>query len=128
MLNIKSIVAIAATVLPLVSARPAQLGVRAVLLPEDDPFYQAPATINSAAPGTVLKSRKVATSFLGLIPDPVEAWQLLYKTQSINGTAISAVTTVFKPLAPMADRFVSFHTAYDGASRDGKCDPSYNCA
>ncbi|KAF2160353.1 hypothetical protein M409DRAFT_70514 [Zasmidium cellare ATCC 36951] len=126
MLNIKSIVSIAAAVLPLVSARPASLGTRAVLLPEDDPFYQAPITIDSSAPGTVLKSRKVATSFFGFIPNPVEAWQLLYRTNAVNGTAISAVTTVFVPTGAKTDRFVSFHTAYDGSSRDGKCDPSYN--
>jgi pimeloyl-ACP methyl ester carboxylesterase len=54
----------------------------------------------------------------------VEAYQLLYRTTAINNSAIATVTTVFKPLIPQPDRFISFHTAYDSAST--LCDPSYN--
>lgn len=98
----------------------------AVVPPSDDPFYDPPAGFASQAPGTVLRTRQVVTSFLGLIPDPVEAWQLLYRTTAINGSAIATATTVFKPVNAMTDRFVSFHTAYDGAAQSGICDPSYN--
>jgi hypothetical protein len=70
-----------------------------------------------------------ASSFFGLVPDPIDAYQLLYRTTAINGTAISGVTTVFNPplsglLQP--NRFVTFDTAYDGAAQSGICDPSYN--
>lgn len=34
------------------------------------------------------------------------------------------MTTIFKPLSAKADRFVSFHTAYDSFAT--KCDPSYS--
>jgi hypothetical protein len=95
------------------------------LLPSLDPFYQPPAGFASQAPGAILRSRKIETAYLGLIPDQVQAWQLLYRTIAIDGSAIATVTTVFKPLVAKNDRFVSFHTAYDGAARSGICDPSY---
>ncbi len=92
--------------------------------PSTDPFYQPPAGFESTAPGTVLRSRNFVAAFFGLIPDPVEAYQLLYRTTAIDGSAIATVTTVFKPLFPKTDRFVSFHTAYDSSA--SICDPSYN--
>lgn len=96
------------------------------LLPSVDPFYQPPAGFEEQAPGTILRSRKISTAYFGLIPNPVHAWQLLYRTTAINGSAIATATTIFKPKEAKKDRFVSFHTAYDGASRTGSCDPSYN--
>jgi pimeloyl-ACP methyl ester carboxylesterase len=98
----------------------------AAILPQYDPFYTAPAGYSSKAPGTILRTRRVLTSYIGLIPDGVQAWQLLYRTTAINGTAIAAATTVFKPLNPKLDSFVSFHTAYDGSAETGACDPSFN--
>ncbi|KAL1588621.1 hypothetical protein WHR41_02697 [Cladosporium halotolerans] len=96
------------------------------LLPSLDPFYQPPAGFESQEPGAILRTRKVATAYFGLIPNPVQAWQLLYRTNAVDGSAIASVTTVFKPLVAKNDRFVSFQTAYDGAARSGVCDPSYN--
>ncbi|KAL5043015.1 hypothetical protein BDW71DRAFT_216570 [Aspergillus fruticulosus] len=91
--------------------------------PQTDPFYQPPPGFERHPPGTIFRERLVTTSFFGLIPDPVEAHQLLYRTTAINGSAITSVTTVFKPHRPKTDRFVSFHTAYDSASVT--CNPSY---
>ncbi|KAI5271562.1 LIP-domain-containing protein [Aureobasidium subglaciale] len=98
----------------------------AAILPQYDPFYNAPAGYASKAPGTILRTRRVITTYFGLIPDGVQAWQLLYRTTAINGTAIASATTVFKPLKPKANSFVSFHTAYDGSAVTGACDPSFN--
>jgi len=79
------------------------------VVPAQDPFYQPPAGFESKAPGSILRTRTVNLSFLGLIPDlSVQAYQLLYRTNSINGSAIAGVTTVFKPLIAKNDRFVSF--------------------
>lgn len=94
------------------------------LAPADDPFYQPPAGFESEAPGTILKQRSIPVAFLGLIPDPVESYQLLYRTTAINGSAIATVTTIFKPTNPKTDRFISFQTAYDSSATI--CDPSYN--
>ncbi|KAL4862423.1 hypothetical protein BDV12DRAFT_207224 [Aspergillus spectabilis] len=91
--------------------------------PSTDPFYIPPSGFESTSPGTILRQRRVITSFFGLIPDPVESWQLLYRTTAINGSAIATATTIFKPLFPKRDRFISFHTAYDSSSVS--CNPSY---
>ncbi|KAJ5721592.1 uncharacterized protein N7483_009526 [Penicillium malachiteum] len=93
-------------------------------VPSEDPFYQPPAGYESEEPGTILRQRTITVAFLGLIPDPVEAYQLLYRTTAINGSAIATVTTIFKPTNPKTDRFVSFQTAYDSSATI--CDPSYN--
>jgi hypothetical protein len=96
------------------------------LRPSVDPFYQPPAGFESTAPGTVLKTRTIIPALLGLLPSSLQAYQLLYRTTSINGTAIATVTTVFKPLVANAtlDKFISFHTAEDSSFVD--CAPSYN--
>ncbi|KAJ0416340.1 secretory lipase-domain-containing protein [Aspergillus carlsbadensis] len=95
-------------------------------IPEDpstDPFYKPPTGFEFREPGTILRQRKIRAAFFGLIPDPVDAYQLLYRTTAVNGSAIATVTTVFKPRYPYTDRFVSFHTEYDSSSVD--CNPSY---
>ncbi|KAJ5513504.1 Lipase secreted [Penicillium fimorum] len=94
-----------------------------VQAPDTDPFYQPPAGFASKAPGTVLSQRKVDVAFFGLIPLDVEAYQLLYRTTAIDGSAIATVTTIFKPKNAKLDRFVSFATAYDSSAT--KCQPSY---
>ncbi|KAJ1560906.1 hypothetical protein HK405_005555 [Cladochytrium tenue] len=116
------VAALAAFVFPLASALPlyARGGGSN---PLTDSFYTPPSGFESTAPGTILKTRSITASFFGLIPDLVEAYQLLYRTTAVNGSAIATVTTVFKPASPMTDRFVSFHTAYDSSSPT--CDPSY---
>ncbi|KAJ5991274.1 hypothetical protein N7499_011932 [Penicillium canescens] len=112
--------------LSIASALPAaDVSVRAVPQdPSTDPFYQPPAGFESKAPGTILRQRKISASFFGFIPNPVKAYQLLYRTTAINGSAIATVTTIFKPLIAKNDRFVSFHTAYDSSAV--KCNPSYS--
>lgn len=91
--------------------------------PGTDPFYIPPKGFDETAPGTILRQRIVPVSFFGFIPNPVEAYQLLYRTTAIDGSAIATVTTVFKPLIRKTDRFISFHTAYDSSA--AVCDPSY---
>ncbi|KAJ5595191.1 uncharacterized protein N7459_001399 [Penicillium hispanicum] len=116
--------ALVALMLAAVSARPTARPVhRRATAPSSDPFYQPPAGFASKEPGTILRQRNVTVGFLGLIPDPVEAYQLLYRTTAVNGTAIATVTTVFKPQNAKTDRFISYHTAYDSSSTS--CDPSY---
>ncbi|CAG7920312.1 unnamed protein product [Penicillium olsonii] len=105
------------------SALPASKLSRALEDPTTDPFYQPPAGFESKEPGTILAQRNVSAAFFGLIPNPVEAHQLLYRTTAINGSAISTVTTIFKPKDAKSDRFISFATAYDSSAV--KCQPSY---
>ncbi|KAJ5856402.1 uncharacterized protein N7529_010346 [Penicillium soppii] len=105
------------------SARPASRFPRAVPNPSSDPFYQPPAGYESKAPGTILAQRSISSAFFGILPNPVEAHQLLYRTTAVNGSAIATVTTVFKPKNAKSDRFISFATAYDSSAV--KCNPSY---
>ncbi|KAJ5168797.1 uncharacterized protein N7482_004391 [Penicillium canariense] len=115
-----------ALMLAVVSARPGAMRTlpRSIPVPSEDPFYQPPAGFESKAPGAILRQRNVSTAFLGFIEDPVTAYQLLYRTTAINGSAIATVTTIFVPSFPKTDRFVSFHTAYDSSATI--CNPSYN--
>ncbi|KAL5351065.1 hypothetical protein ACLOAV_004640 [Pseudogymnoascus australis] len=106
--------------LPLVSGR----SVPRAVPPSSDPFYQPPVGFESAAPGTVFRTRTVTSSFFGLLPTLVETHQLLYRTTALDGSAISTVTTVFKPLIRKTDRFVSFQVAYDSSAT--VCNPSYS--
>ncbi|CAI7657889.1 unnamed protein product [Penicillium glandicola] len=94
-----------------------------VQAPDTDPFYQPPTGFASKAPGTILNQRNITAALFGIVPVDVEAYQLLYRTTAINGSAIATVTTVFKPKNAKVDRFISFATAYDSSAT--KCQPSY---
>jgi acetyl esterase/lipase len=96
------------------------------LLPSDDPFYQPPRGFQHAEPGTVLRSRDVELAFLGLIPQPITATQLLYRTTDMNGEPEATVTTVIVPaeLDPeQACPLLSYQCAIDAMS--SRCFPSY---
>ncbi|KAJ6782709.1 hypothetical protein PWT90_07596 [Aphanocladium album] len=82
------------------------------------------ACFESAKPGTVLRKRRITASFFGLIPDAIDARQLLYRTTATNGSAIVTATTIFKPPLAKAERFVPSNTAYDSSATI--CEPSYN--
>lgn len=94
--------------------------------PDHDRFYQPPPGFQHALPGTVLRSREVELAFLGLIPQPLTATQLLYRTSRRDGSPAVTATTVLTP----ADRdsatpcpVLSYQCAIDAASR--RCFPSY---
>ena len=96
------------------------------LLPSDDPFYQPPPGYQHAEPGTVLRTRDVELAFLGLIPQPITAVQLLYRTMDMNGKPEANVTTVIVPaeLAPeQTCPLLSYQCAIDAVS--SRCFPSY---
>ncbi|MDX6642601.1 MAG: hypothetical protein QOD76_563 [Solirubrobacteraceae bacterium] len=97
----------------------------AIPTPDVDPFYQAPTGLANQPPGTVLRSREVTVTGLG-VPIPVKSWQLLYRSNDTKGHAIAAVATVLVPLAPYAagERpLVSYQMAID--SLGPQCTPSY---
>lgn len=69
----------------------------ATATPDDsDAFYQPPADLADAAPGTILRTREIEPSFFQALPMRVSAWQLLYRTTDADGQPYSAVTTVLK--------------------------------
>lgn len=94
--------------------------------PCDDRFCQAPAGFESAAPGTVLRSREVRLAFLGIVPQAVVAYQLLYCTTDLTGAPQAAVTTVIRPADARVDPegpVVSYQCAIDAVASTGF--PSY---
>ncbi len=96
------------------------------LLPADDPFYQPPRGYQHAEPGTVLRSRDVELAFLGLVPQPVKAIQLLYRTMDLNGEPEATVTTVIVPAELDPEHpcpLLSYQCAIDAMS--SRCFPSY---
>ena len=97
-----------------------------LLPPSRDPFYRAPAHLAGYAPGTVLRSRPVRIALLGVIPQQVSAWQLLYRSTDLNGRAEAVVTTVLLPsdADPGTPRpLLAFQSAVDAATE--RCIPSY---
>ncbi|WP_371869941.1 lipase family protein [Mycobacterium kubicae] len=97
-----------------------------LLTPDEDPFYSAPPDFEQSEPGTLLRSRPVELGFLGLIKQPVQATQLLYRSTNLHGEAEVAVTTVLLPdrSDPTAVRpLLSYQCAIDAVTP--RCFPSY---
>jgi hypothetical protein len=93
-------------------------------VPSADPFYSPPAGFASAAPGTILRSRKVSALGLTQLGSDT-AYQLLYRTESATGQPIATVTTLLLPDQPASGsrRLLSYQTAEDSLTT--KCAPSY---
>ncbi|KAM0754629.1 LIP-domain-containing protein [Meredithblackwellia eburnea MCA 4105] len=95
--------------------------------PSSDSFYTPPSGWQSTTPGTVLKSRKVTTSYLTVIPNLfVTSYQILYRTSGVNTTTpLATVATIFIPnIGRNPSHLVGFATAEDSAYLS--CAPSYN--
>jgi hypothetical protein len=87
--------------------------------PQSDPFYQPPTGYESAAPGTVLRSRETTVAAFAQLPQRVQAWQLLYRTTDTQGQPEATVTTVLQPYGatPSASRpLLSYQVAEDSAA------------
>ncbi len=98
----------------------------AVPLPDDDPFYDVPASAATAPAGAILASRPITATALS-VPMPAKAWQVLYKTTDNTGAPTATVATVMVPYMPWLGKgprpVLSYQTAEDGVST--KCAPSY---
>lgn len=84
------------------------------IVPSDDPFWLPPAGFERTDPGTVLRSRSVELAFLGWVPQKVTAYQLLYRTTTMDGAPQATVTTVILPEGHTADSpILSYQCAID---------------
>ncbi|HKY78271.1 MAG TPA: lipase family protein [Acidimicrobiia bacterium] len=93
--------------------------------PKDDPFYRPPAGFESSPPGTVLATRPVTVTGLGL-PVPTDAQQFLVRSSDAKDAPTTVVGTLMVPRAPypFGDRpLVSYQPATD--SLGDQCNPSY---
>ena len=92
--------------------------------PNDDPFYRPPAGFESAAPGTVLASRPVTVTGLGL-PVPADSRQFLVRSSDAKDAPTAVVGTLMVPKGsyPGGTRpLVSDQPATD--SLGDQCNPS----
>ncbi len=96
----------------------------APLPPDQDPFYRAPADLDDAKPGDVLRSRQVAALSLTALTG-IRTYQLLYRSTDASGGPIATVATLLLPNAPAPGprRLVSYHPAQDSLTT--RCAPSY---
>jgi hypothetical protein len=83
------------------------------LLPDNDPFYEAPPGIASAKLGAVLRTRRVPNAITFDNKKAInikDAWQILYRTQNSLGVPEANVVTVLVPWKPKKDHH--FNMAY----------------
>jgi hypothetical protein len=95
------------------------------LQPKDDPFYSytGPPSLDSIAPGTVLKTRSFRYHIFGF-PTLLETTQLLYRSTSQTDKPTVNVTSVIQPPIRFdATKVISYQSAYDSLNRNDE--PSY---
>lgn len=102
-------------------------------VPQKDAFYQPPKAkfLRDKAPGTVLRSRRVdiSSNGFGQLLEPVNSWQILYRSTSARGLANAVSGTVIVPKAPWTDGprpLVSYAVGTHGMGPE--CAPSYHLA
>ena len=119
---------IPALALTLAAALPAAATAADPPTPDTDPFYNAPASLSSYAPGAIIRSRQVQTS-LGPLPLSAlgaSSYQLLYRTNDAAGQPVANATTVIVPATPAPPggrELVSLQDAEDSLTTN--CAPSY---
>ncbi len=96
-------------------------------VPSGDPFYTPPVPLPPGVPGDVLRSRKINVHIdpLNLIPLPVNAWQLLYRSTSATGEPVAVSGTLMVPFTPYPGvrPLVSYAVGTHGLG--DQCAPSY---
>ncbi|MBB5914022.1 alpha-beta hydrolase superfamily lysophospholipase [Nocardia transvalensis] len=96
------------------------------LLPSQDPFLRPPADLADYAPGTIVRSRTVELGLLGVVPQQVRAWQLVYRSTDLHGRPEVAITTTLLPAGdpgPGERPLLAFQSAIDAVTE--RCAPSY---
>jgi hypothetical protein len=107
--------------------RPASSAGSGVILPPDqDPFYVPPAGYAADPNGTVLRTRSIVGIYL-VLPVPVNAYQVLYKSVDSHNQPVAEAATILVPITPWTGRgqrpLVSYQLAEDSVAT--RCEPSY---
>lgn len=85
------------------------------LLPDADIFYAAPPNISDYAPGTIIRSRPPPGP-LALFSGKINvqgAWQVLFRTNGMDGEALASVTTIIVPHGADYGKLLSYHVEID---------------
>nr|WP_245975797.1 lipase family protein [Amycolatopsis palatopharyngis] len=96
--------------------------------PAEDPFYTPPDPLPAVAAGEILRLRSVDVFAepLRLLPAPVRAWQLLYRSTSASGAPNAVSGTLLVPPTPWQDGPRPLVTYAVGTHGLGdSCAPSY---
>jgi hypothetical protein len=83
-----------------------------ILLPDDDPFYKAAASMASEKAGTILSYRKVPNAITLDNVNPVvpkAAWQINYRTQNSVGEPEMTMVTLLEPYNAKPDSMFVYH-------------------
>lgn len=101
------------------------LAIRSTTLPSKDAFYSAPQNLSDYAPGDIIRYREPPNplTFYNGRANLAGAWQLLYRTNGVNGEPLATVTTVMVPHNADFGKLLSYQVEID-APYDG-CFPSY---
>jgi hypothetical protein len=92
--------------------------------PKDDPFYKYDKPLENIDAGTVLNHRRI-NYYVGGVPTPLKATQLLYRSTSQTHKATINVTSVIPPLIkPSKTKVISYQSAYDSLNQSDE--PSYS--
>jgi hypothetical protein len=97
----------------------------ALVEPYQDSFYRPPAGFETTPPGTLLATRPVTVTGLGL-PVPVDSQQFLVRSTDAKGAPSAVVGTLMVPNIPYlagSRPLVSYQPATD--SLGDQCNPSY---
>ena len=102
------------------------------LPPSQDPFYTAPASYVSAAPGTILRVRTAPGNLTSVTANSSSAYNILYRTTDSRYRPSWAVTTLFVPNVTsesyedtvVGSALLSYQYPYDSADVDAS--PSYS--
>lgn len=97
----------------------------AVVVPNKDPFYSAPANLSAYKPGDIIRQRATPAGLavFGSFPVPINSsTQLLYRTADANGNPQATVTTVIVPKNADLSKLLSYQIEYDSAWNG--CNPS----
>lgn len=104
-------------------------GLLAPTRPDQDGFYRPPSDLDGSQPGDLIRYRKsqVYLDAARLLPAPVRAWQVLYRSTSARGGPSAASGTVLVPDAPWGGPGPRPIVAYTVGTHGlgDQCAPSY---
>lgn len=90
--------------------------------PATDPFFAAPADLADLAPGTVIRTRPVATKLFPGVPLGKSSFQILVRSNDAKDRPAAVAATVIVPRNP-TKRLLAYQPAID--SLGANCNPTY---
>ena len=96
----------------------------AMVEPKDDPFYKYDKPLENIDAGTVLSHRRIPY-YIGGVPTPLKATQLLYRsTSQTHKPTINVTSVIPPPIKPNKTKVISYQSAYDSLNQSDE--PSYS--